>query len=252
MTDPAMEQYGPLRRRFATTSWSVVAIASGDAPDTAAQREALARLCAAYWFPLYAFIRWQGHSQNNAEDLVQGFFARLIEKNDLADADPARGRFRTFLLASLRHYMANEHDRQQALKRGGGVRIVSIDVPAAEARLGNAPSQRKTPEREFGRQWALSVLEHALSDLRVEYEGRGRRELFEVLSPLLAGSADEEPSHAEAAQRANLSPGAVKVALHRLRSRYRNAIRRLVQETCADDDEVEAELRHLLDALSSE
>ncbi len=247
-----MEQNGPLRRRFTTTQWSVIAIASGDAPDTATQREALAGLCTAYWFPLYAFIRWQGYSQDDAEDLIQGFFARLIEKNDLADADPARGRFRTFLLASLRHYMANQRNRQQARKRGGGVRIVSIDVLAAEARLERGPSHRKTPEREFDRQWALSVLERALGDLRVEYEGRGRGELFAVLSPLLDGSADEESSHAVAAQQANLSPGAAKVALHRLRSRYRNAIRRLVQETCADDDEVESELRHLLDALSSE
>ena len=134
MTDPAMEQNGPLRRRFTTTRWSVVAVASGNAPDTAAQREALAGLCAAYWFPLYAFIRWQGYSQSDAEDLIQGFFARLIEKNDLANANPARGRFRTFLLASLRHYMANERDHRQAHKRGGGVQIVSIDVLAAEAR----------------------------------------------------------------------------------------------------------------------
>ena len=171
MSDPAMEQNGPLRRRFATTRWSLVAVASLDVPDTTTQREALVGLCTTYWFPVYAFVRWQGYSQSDAEDLIQGFFARLIEKNDLADADPARGRFRTFLLASLQHYMANERDHQQALKRGGGVRIISIDVPAAEARLGNAPSHKKTPEREFDRQWALSVLEHAMSDLRVEYEG---------------------------------------------------------------------------------
>ena len=217
-----------------------------------AQRDALAGLCEAYWFPLYAFIRWQGYSEIDAEDLIQGFFARLIEKNDLADADPARGRFRTFLLASLRHYMANEHDRQQAHKRGGDVEIVSIDVLTAEARLGSAPAYRKTPEREFDRQWALAVLEQALADLRGEYEGRGRGKLFEAISPLLTGIVDKDASHADVAQRAGLSPGAVKVASHRLRSRYRDAIRRLVKETCAADDEVEAELRHLLDALSSE
>jgi RNA polymerase sigma-70 factor (ECF subfamily) len=252
MTDPAMEQDGPLRRRFATTRWSLVARASDDAPDTTARRDALAGLCEAYWLPLYAFIRWQGYSQIDAEDLIQGFFTRLIEKNDFADADPARGRFRTFLLASLRHYMANERDRQQTRKRGGDVQIVSIDVLAAEARLGIAPSHRKTPEREFDRQWALAVLEQALADLRGEYEGRGRGKLFEAISPLLTGISDEDASRANATQRAGLSPGAVKVALHRLRSRYRGAIRRLVNETCADDNEVEAELRHLLDALSSD
>ncbi len=252
VTDPAKQQDSPLPRRFATTRWSLVAVASGNAPDTTVQREALAGLCAAYWFPLYSFIRWQGYSRSDAEDLIQGFFARLIEKNDLAVADPARGRFRTFLLASLRHYMANQRDRQQALKRGGGVKIVSIDALAAEARLERVPSHTRTPDREFDRQWALSVLERALSDLRVEYEGRGRSKLFEVLSPLLTGSVDEGASHADAARRAGLSPGAAKVALHRLRSRYRNAIRRLVAETCDDDGEVEAELRHLLRALSSE
>ncbi len=245
-----MEPNVPLHRRFATTRWSLVAIASGDAVDTTTRRKALAGLCAAYWSPLYAFIRWHGYNQSDAEDLIQGFFARLIEKNDLADADPARGRFRTFLLASLRHYMANERDHRQARKRGGGVQTVSIDVPAGEARLENAPWRGKNPEQEFDRQWALAVLEQALADLPGEYEGRGRGELFEVLSPLLTGSSDEEATQAEAAQRAGLSPGALKVALHRLRSRYRAAIRRLVNETCADDEEVESELRHLLDALS--
>jgi RNA polymerase sigma factor (sigma-70 family) len=252
VTDPTGKPNRQPARRFATTQWSLIVAASGGAADAAGQRDALAKLCADYWFPLYAFIRWQGRSQSDAEDLIQGFFARLIEKNDLADADPARGRFRTFLLASLKHYMANDRDRQQALKRGGGLQIVSIDLPSAEARLENAKAPVNTPEREFDRQWALSVLERALSELRGEYEGRGRGQLFEILSPLLTGSADEDATHADAAQRAGLSPAAAKVALHRLRSRYRSAIRHLVNETCADDDEVEAELRHLLRALSNE
>jgi DNA-directed RNA polymerase specialized sigma24 family protein len=128
-------------RRFATTHWSLVAAASGLEPDTALQKNALAGLCEAYWFPLYAFVRWQGRSESDAEDLIQGFFARLIEKNDLAAADPARGRFRTFLLASLRHYIANDLDRRQAIKRGGRRQIVSIDVFSAEARLANEPSR---------------------------------------------------------------------------------------------------------------
>ncbi len=203
--DPAEQRDSLPPRRFATTRWSIVAAAAGDAAGTTVQQDALAGLCAAYWFPLYGFIRWQGHSRSDAEDLIQGFFARLIEKNDLAAADPARGRFRTFLLASLRHYMANERDRRQALKRGGGVQIVSIDALAAEARLAIAPWHVKTPEREFDRQWALSVLERAFVDLRVEYDGRGHGELFEVLSPLLTGSLDEAASHADAAQRRTLA-----------------------------------------------
>ena len=232
--------------RFATTQWSLVLAAA--APGSAQAEEALARLCAAYWYPVFAFVRRQGHSLQDAQDLTQGFFARLIEKGDLADADRSRGRFRAFLLTACRHFLANERDREQAQKRGGGQRGVPIDVAAAEARYQRALAHSETPERLYERQWCLTLLAGVLDDLRAQYAAAGKERVFDRLKGFLTEAGGDE-THADASSDLGMSAGAVKVAVHRLRTRYREALRRRVADTVASDQEVEDEIGQLLRTL---
>jgi RNA polymerase sigma-70 factor (ECF subfamily) len=231
--------------RFATTQWSLV-LAAGDrgAPGS---EEALARLCSLYWFPVFAFVRRRGWSREEAQDLTQGFFARLIEKGDLGGADRSRGRFRTFLLSACRHFLLNEADRALALKRGGGRPALPIDVAAAEGRYERALGHGETPERLYDRQWCLSLLEGVLESLREDYAAAGRARVFDRLQAFL--TADEAGTHAEAARELGMSPGAVKVAVHRLRRRYRQELRRRVADTVASEPEIEDEIRYLLRTL---
>jgi DNA-directed RNA polymerase specialized sigma24 family protein len=227
--------------RFPTTRWSRV-VAAGElaAPEA---HEALASLCAAYWYPLYAFIRRKGHGPDEALDLTQEYFARLLERGTVAAADPGKGRFRSFLLAHRR-----EHDR--ALKRGGGIALLSIDARDAEGRYVLEPSHSRTPERLFERDWALAMLEGVLARLRGEYHDSGRGEIFEALKVALT----EDPRsirQAELAARLGTSEGAVQVAVHRLRKRYRALVREAIAATVADEAAVEGEIRELFAALGS-
>ena len=236
----------PGARRFATTQWSLV-LAAGDR-GAAGGEEALAQLCALYWFPVFAFVRRQGHAADEAEDLVQGFFARLIEKGDLADADRSRGRFRSFLLASCQHYLHNARDRARATKRGGGRPPIPFDVAEAEGRLARALAHEVTPERLYERQWGLTLMAAVLDDVRRHYGATGRAVLFERLKEFLTG--DDTVSYGAAASELATSPGAVKVAVHRLRQRYRAALKQRVADTLATGEDVDDEMRYLLKVLA--
>jgi RNA polymerase sigma factor (sigma-70 family) len=235
--------------RFATTRWSVVVAAGREAADGGAgdPRAALETLCRTYWYPLYAYARRKGHVAEEAADLVQGFFASLLERRVVARADRERGRFRTFLLASLDHFMANQWREASAQKRGGGAVIVSLDFDDGERRYGFEPSHRLTPERVYERRWALTLIDTAMARLRAEYEARGRGELFDALSGLISGERDE--AYAEAGRRLGMTEGAVKVAVHRLRKRCRELLREEVAQTVAGQGDVDDELKHLLDAV---
>jgi RNA polymerase sigma factor (sigma-70 family) len=229
---------------FPTTLWTVVLRAGRDEPAQA--RAALAQLCQGYWYPLYSFIRRRGHSPHDAQDLTQAFFAHLLEKGGLGRVDPEQGRFRTFLLASLKNLLANDWDKSHALKRGGGQSIVSLDQESAESRYRLEPSHDMTPERHFERQWAMTLLDQVLAALRDEYHAGGKGDLFEELKAVLTGQTG---AYTDIAARLHRSEGAIKVAVHRLRHRYRELMRARVAETVGNDD-VEDELRHLLAALS--
>jgi RNA polymerase sigma-70 factor (ECF subfamily) len=263
MTDRPAHSGGPAPggstgpRHFATTRWSIVLAAGGGAggrttpaADAPEARDALAWLCRTYWYPLYAFVRSRGYGPEESQDLTQGFFARLLEKNVLRAADPGRGRFRSFLLASLKHFVANEWDRARAAKRGGGEPVLSIeiDVQDAERRYGREPADVLTPERVFERNWALTLLDTVLSDLQSQYHRDGNGELFDRLKGFLTGDAGGA-SHAEIASAAGMTEGAVQVAVHRLRKRYRDLLREHIGQTVASPDEVEEEIRDLFKAV---
>jgi len=238
--DPA-----PGPRRFFTTRWSVV-LAAGR-PDSTETRLALSELCEAYWYPLFAWARRRGHSDADAKDLVQGFFSYLLEKSALAVADPERGRFRSFLLTSFTNFLANEHDRASALRRGGGRRVLPLDGVDGEDDRNFEPSHGKTPEWHFYRDWAVTLLERVLDTLRAEYESRNRSELFRALRPVLGGRGDR--TNQEIAADLGTSEGALRVALHRLRRRYREELRREIGETVERGEDVEDEIRQLFVAL---
>ena len=223
--------------------------------QTPESEAALESLCQTYWFPLYAFARRKGRGPEAAEDSVQEFFRRLLAQDSLGAADPERGRFRSFLLTAFQRHMINEAAAAQALKRGGGARLVSLEVAGgAEARLDDAAmSHQETPERLFERDWALSLLEEALAKVRASYEARGRGELFAALKDVLLPATDLS-NHAERAELLGMRPGAVKVAVHRLRTRYRDALLEAVAHTLPEgqdpEHQIQEELERLLSALS--
>lgn len=232
---------------FATTHWSVVMTAGQEASPQA--EAALETLCRTYWYPLYAFIRRQGHSPHDAQDLTQAFFARFLEKNFLGDVQRERGKFRSFLLASLKHFLANEWDRAQAQKRGGGHAIISLDQEATEGRYRLEPPDEMTPEKIYERRWALTLLDAVLSRLRKEFVAAGKGEQFEVLRVFLSAGKDSAP-YAEVAGRLGSTAESVKVAVHRLRKRYRELLRAEIAHTVASSSEVDEEIRYLFRALS--
>jgi RNA polymerase sigma-70 factor (ECF subfamily) len=235
--------------RFMTTRWSVVVAAGNRATPEA--RDALAILCSTYWYPVYAYVRRHGHDANEAQDLTQSFFARLLEKNDVEDAKRERGKFRSFLLGTLKHFLANEWRREQAQKRGGHVTIASLDIQAAETRYTREPlSAERTPEQVYERRWALTLLDNVLRQLESETTAEGKARLFQHLKMYLTGD-EAAPSYAEVATQLEMTEGAAKVAVHRLRQRYRSLLREHIAETVADESEVEAEIRSLFSALSA-
>lgn len=210
---------------------------------------ALEELCRTYWYPLYVFVRRQTSTREDAEDLTQAFFARFLEKNYLEGLNSEKGRFRAFLLASLKHFLANEWDKAMAQKRGGGKIFVPIDAQSAETKLGIDPADAQSADKIFERRWALTLLEQVLRRLREEYIGDGKEELFEQLKPTLT-EASGRISYAAMGARLGMSEGAVKVAVHRLRQRYRELLRAEIAETVASASEVEDELRNLFAALA--
>lgn len=233
--------------QFATTHWSVV-LAAGRT-EQAAAGAALERLCAEYWFPVYSFVRRKGHDEHQAEDLTQGFFARLLEKNWLESANPNRGRFRTFLLTAVSRFLANEHDRDQALKRGGGQRALSFDAQDAEGRYLLEPVSDSTPEKIFDQQWANQILAVVLEKLRGEFDAGGRAGRFEAMKNYLL-DMDDAGSYSETAGRLGISESAVKSGIHRLRQRYGEILREEIAQTVESTAEVEAEIGRLLKILS--
>ncbi len=231
---------------FATTHWSlVVAAKAGEASRTRA-RAALEELCRAYWYPLYAFVRHRGYSADDAQDVTQSFFARLLERGGFDSADPERGRFRSWLLGAVKHFLANEWHRARARKRGGGVTFLELDALDPEARYALAPAVSVDPDAGFDREWARESVARATEKLRAEQEARGRGEVFVALEGYLTGDA---PVRGEVAARLGMTDGAVKTAVHRLRRRYRELLRAEIAATVTDPADVDLEMRHLVDVL---
>jgi len=227
-------------KRFATTQWNVV-IEARDGTESQA-RLALETLCHAYWFPLYAYVRSRGHAADAARDLTQAFFAELLGRNFLDVIDRSKGRFRSFLLASLEHFLSHERDKANALKKGGGVQPISLDAADAETRLRFEPADAETPAKVFERRWGLTVMERTMERLRAEYGDQPAR--FEQLKPCLTG--DNPDRYRELAATLGMSETAVKAAVHRLRQHYGRLLRDEIAETVASESEVDQELRHLL------
>jgi RNA polymerase sigma-70 factor (ECF subfamily) len=232
--------------RFVTTRWSLVR-AAGESGDPAAAGQALAGLCRMYWYPLYAYVRRRGNSHPDAEDLTQKFFARLLGNNLFANARSERGRLRALLLTSLRNFLNDEHARARAQKRGAAVSMAFDDAETRYA--GSAPDMR-TPESLYEREWALSLLDAAYCGVRQEYERAGRETLFAKLRFALLGERSDVP-YRELAAGLGMSEGAVKVAVHRLRQRYRELLREKIAETLSGPDEIDDEMRNLLRAVST-
>lgn len=210
---------------------------------------ALEELCRTYWFPLYAYVRRRGHTKEDAEDLVQAFFARFLEKNYLEGLSAERGRFRAFLLASLKHFLANEWDKSQRQKRGGGTAHLSLDWQTADTQFQVAATQEPSPDRAFDREWAVALLAKVIERLHAEYEGEGRGKQFAELKVFLTAGKGAL-SHAEAARALGLDEGAVRVAVHRLRKRYRQLLRDEIAQTLADPAAVDEEMRALFGAFT--
>jgi DNA-directed RNA polymerase specialized sigma24 family protein len=231
---------------FVTTHWSVVQSAQNQ--DSVQSGQALETLCRTYWYPLYAYARRVGNNPSDAEDLTQGFFTRLLEKDYLTLAAPEKGRFRTFLLMLFKRFMANEWDRAHAAKRGGFAPAVPIDQVLAEDRLAAEVSHEVTPEVLYDRQWARTLLEQTMRRLQQEYVESGRAQLFENLRNCLARE-EEAPAYADIAARLKLTEAAMKMAVQRLRRRYREILREQIAETVSSPEEIEEEIRHLFAAF---
>lgn len=235
------------RPLFVTTHWSVVLTAGRT--DTGRAGDALAKLCRTYWYPLFAYARRRGYSSEDAKDLTQEFFARLLARRSLARVDPSHGRFRSFILGAMIHFLSDEHAKVRAQKRGGGSPILSLDLAVAERRFGLEPADPATPDQVFDRQWATALLDEVLSRLEDEYRSEGKSGLFEVLRHTLIGARESQP-YAELATRAGMSEGAVKTAVHRLRKRYRELLQAEIANTVASPDEVREEMHYLFSVIA--
>ena len=232
---------------FTTTHWSVVLAAGQKESPQAA--EALEKLCRTYWYPLYAFVRRQGHSPPEAEDLLQGFFARFLEKESLANVDRTKGRFRSFLLAALKHYLADQWDKAKAVKRGGRIEFVSLEGEAAENRYWEEPASELTPETLYEQRWACVLLERVTERLQRDFDASGESPLFEILKGFLQGE-DRSASYEELALRLGLSEGALKMRVQRLRLRFQRFLREEIAHTVTRPEEVEDEIRYLFSVVS--
>ena len=227
---------------FRQTQWSLVRRAAGlDSPES---RGALEVLCRMYWFPIYAFIRRQGHLPHDAQDLTQEFFARLLASNSIVRADPKLGRFRTFLLGALKHFLADAQRKAAAWKRGGGVEIISFEQARAEERYQIEPLDSRTPDKIFEQRWTVVLLEAAAARLREEFRAAGKERQFEVLKPFLSSEGDED-AYAQAGAELQRSAKTVAVAVHRVRRRFRHLVRSAIVDTVSTPDEVEEEYRSL-------
>jgi RNA polymerase sigma-70 factor (ECF subfamily) len=232
---------------FATTHWTVV-LAAGQR-HTPQSDAALEQLCRTYWFPLYAYVRRRGHTKEDAEDSVQAFFARFLAKNYLAGLSAERGRFRAFLLASLKHFLINEWKRSQRLKRGGGEKTLSLDWETADTKFQVAATNEPSPDKAFDREWAVALLAKVIERLQQECAADGKAKLFEQLKIfLMAGKS--ETAQSEVAKTLGIEEGAVRVAIHRLRKRYRVLLRDEIAQTLADDSQVDAEMQALFGAFN--
>jgi RNA polymerase sigma factor (sigma-70 family) len=234
---------------FQATQWSLVLAASQ--PDSTEAREALAKLCGSYWYPVYAFIRRRGYNPEQAKDLTQELFIRLIERRRLQVADRGRGRFRSFLLACVQHLLSEERKREKAIKRGGQYSFVPLDDILAESRYGSEPADVMSPERLFERRWALTLLDQTLEQLKREYIEADKGLQFDALQLFLSGAKDADSSYAEVAVRLNLSDNAVRQAAYRMRCRFAELFRMHVAQTVAGPQELEAELAQLRAVLST-
>ncbi len=241
------ESSGRIEPTFETTHWSLI-VGAGQAET---RQRSLTVLCERYWMPLYAFLRRKGHASHDAQDLTQAFFTALLEKEDAIDgADQTQGRFRAYMLGSLKHFVSNQRTKRKAQKRGGDRLHMSLNYDAAEAWYQIEPVDTQTPEAIFRRRWALSVLDCVLKNLESEYQSKGKATLFGLLKPCLIGGANEV-SYEELAQKLSMSASAVKTAAHRLRRRYREVLKAEISQTVTSQEEVEDEINQLLSALSS-
>jgi RNA polymerase sigma-70 factor (ECF subfamily) len=234
--------------QFVSTHWSIV-LAAGESRNPESDR-ALEELCRTYWYPLYAFLRRRGYEAPDAQDFTQAFFLSLLERKSLRQVAPAKGKFRSFLLASLIHFLANESARAHRLKRGGGQELLSLDLASAESRYAGEPADPSTPEKIYERHWALALLKQTLDHLCREYEAAGKGVLFEQLQGSLTGEKNLPP-YAELAIRLGMTEGAIKVAVHRLRQRYRELLRAEIAQTVASPAEIDDEIRCLFAALGN-
>lgn len=232
---------------FVTTHWSVVLAAAST--NTSSAQPALARLCETYWFPLYAYVRRRGYSQEDAEDLTQEFFARLLAHHWIADADRERGRFRTFLLTAMSRFLANEWDHARAQKRGGPQTAVRFDTTAAESRYRVTMPDTLSPDRLYDRHWAMTLLDRTLNRLAAEHESAGKSADFQVVSPFLTAERGTIP-YAEVATRLGVNEPAARQAVHRVRKRFRELFREEISQTVASPHEIEEEIRYLMAALA--
>jgi DNA-directed RNA polymerase specialized sigma24 family protein len=245
--EEAAEKPGPKAQWFATTHWSVV-LAAGKESSLPANA-ALEQLCRTYWPPLYAYVRRRGYSTHDAQDLTQGFFAVLLEKNYVGLASRDKGRFRSFLLTALNHFLGDEADRAHAAKRGGGALIISLDEQAGEDLLSSGPGSELTPEKEFQKNWVITLLRQGLERLREESRASGKEDIFEALKAFLEGEANSG-EYAAVAVPLGMTANGVAVAVHRLRRKYRELVRAEIAQTVATPEELEDEIRHLFAVLA--
>lgn len=243
--DEPTEQ-GQKARWFPATHWTDVVAARREGSATAA--EALNRLCGTYWYPIYAYVRRKGHSEEDAKDIVQAFFFHILERNLLGSADRTKGKFRSFLLGSLNYFMANRKDFEQAKKRGGGAILISLDDKTGEERYALEPADNVTPEKLFERRWALDLHDQAIRHLRDEYSRQGKEPLFDQLKPFLSDQTDSG-DYVVVARSLNMTPGAVTTAANRLRNRYGNFINEEIARTVASPEEIPSERRYICEIL---
>jgi RNA polymerase sigma factor (sigma-70 family) len=234
--------------QFTTTQWSVV-LHAGDSPNPESE-SALAELCRNYWYPLYAYVRHRGHAAEDARDLTQAFFHRLLERKLLKRVKREGGKFRSYLLTALKHFLSDEWDRARAQKRGGGQSLISLDYESGQKRYAAEPVETRSPDQLYERRWALAILDKAMVQLRQDYQKMDKEALFETIQEFLPRG--RSTPYSEIAEKLSMTESNVKVAVHRLRNRYRKRLREEVSQTLAEGEDAEAEIRHLFAALAGE